>query len=31
METMFPHHKPSLAQWLDDWMDSKESWKVVGG
>jgi len=31
METILHHHKPSLAQWLDDWMDGNDLWKEVWG
>jgi len=31
METILHHHKPSLAQWLDDWMVGKDLWKEVWG
>ena len=31
METILHPHKPSFAQWLDDWMDGKDLWNEVWG
>jgi len=31
MDSIIHPHKPSLALWLDDWMDGKNLWKEVWG